>query len=190
MSTELTTIKDDRLRRYESGESVEEIAETDGVTPQTVELSIKATAQQIEFMKVRELRILKIEAQKANEEIRIKLREELTDKAQKTVEQLMKNKDPKAKAEGVKLFMKLASLEEKPMAPQTTVNVQQQQNNSNGSSEIDGYPDKMEERIARIRKDQLEGHRKAGLIDVEPIASEEEPEKNSPTFPNTRREDR
>ncbi len=38
-------------------------------------------------------------------------------------------------------------------------------------------PEKMEQHIARIRKRQLEGHRKAGLIDVEPAKPEiEEPE--------------
>ena len=55
------------------------------------------------------------------------------------------------------------------------VNVQQQNNNRQP-------PEKMEEQIARIRKRQLEGHRKAGLMDIEPTkpeTKEPEPEKKS-----------
>ena len=85
------------------------------------------------------------------------------------VKALVNSADDKSKAEGIRLYLKVVSLEEKPVAPQTTVNVQQ--NNAN-INETAGPPMKMEERIAAIRKAQVEGYAKT--IDVEPIQEEKE----------------
>ena len=75
--------------------------------------------------------------------------------------------DPKMLISGLNQYMAAVVMTEKPApAMATVVNVLQ---SNNGRP-----PDKMEEHIARIRKRQIEGHRKAGLIDVEPTKPETE----------------
>lgn len=160
----LAKLKDDRLVRYEAGETLEEIAEKDGITSETAAACIKDIEKRIDFSKLRELRILKYEGAISNELIRNQYRKDLAAANKKAIKALLVSDDPKSKVEGVKLYLKVVSLEEKPVAPQTTVNVQQ--NNSNIET-VTGPPMKMEERIAEIRKMQVAGHSKT--IDVEPI---------------------
>ncbi len=165
-------IKDDRLVRYEAGETIDEIAEKDGITPETAALCIKDIERRIDFSKLRELRILKYEGAISNEKIRNQYRKDLQAATKKAIKALLTSGDAKDKVEGAKLYIKVVSLEEKPVAPQTTVNVQQTNITENS---VSGPPQKMEERIAQIRKMQLEGHAKA--IDVEAIP-EKEPKTN------------
>jgi predicted transcriptional regulator len=166
----LAKLKDDRLVRYEAGETLEEIADKDGITPETAASCIKDIEKRIDFAKLRELRILKYEGAITNELIRNQYRKDLKAAVKKAVKALVNSDDDKSKAEGIRLYLKVVSLEEKPVAPQTTVNVQQ--NNSNINEGASGPPMKMEERIAAIRKAQVEGHAKT--IDVEPIPEEKE----------------
>jgi len=161
----LAKLNDDRLLRYEQGETIEEIAEKDGITPETAAACIKDIEKRIDFSKLRELRILKYEGAITNELIRNQYRKDLKTAVKKAVKALVNSDDDKSKAEGIRLYLKVVSLEEKPVAPQTTVNVQQ--SNSNINETDGGPPMKMEERIAKIRKMQIEGHAK--VIDVEPV---------------------
>ena len=158
----LSKINMDRLERYEAGESLQEIAKQEGVTVETVENYIKEIADRIEWAKTRELRVLKQESAIANEKIRIEYRKDLNDEAKSAVSSLLKSSKAKDKVEGLKSYLKVVSLEEKPTSPQTTVNVQQ--NNSNNGEPSSGPPEKMEERIARMRKEQKAGHKRAGLV--------------------------
>ncbi len=160
----LAKLKDDRLVRYEAGETLEEIAEKDGITLETATSCIKDIEKRIDFSKLRELRILKYEGAISNELIRNQYRKDLRAATKKAIKALLASSDEKSKAEGIRLYLKVVSLEEKPVAPTTTVNVQQ--NNSNINETVAGPPMKMEERIAQIRKMQVEGHAKT--IDVVP----------------------
>ncbi len=181
----LAKINDDRLVRYEGGETLDEIAEKDGVSVESVTASIKDIEKRIDFSKLRELRRLKFDGAISNEKIRNQYRKDLAAANKKAIKSLLTSDDPKDKVEGVKLYLKVVSLEEKPMAPTTTVNVQQTNANISESS---GPPQKMEERIAHIRKMQLEAHK---VIDVEPVP-EKKPrkKKKKAARTQTRKEDR
>jgi len=181
----LAKLNDDRLVRYEAGETLVEIAEKDGVSVEHVAASIKDIEKRIDFSKLRELRVLKFDGAISNEKIRNQYRKDLAAANKKAIKSLLGSEDPKSKAEGVKLYLKVVSLEEKPTAPQTTVNVQQTNANISESS---GPPQKMEERIANIRKMQLEGHGKP--IDVEPIPEKKPRKKKKAPRTQARKENR
>ena len=180
----LEKINDDRLVRYEAGETLIEIAEKDGISIESVAASIKDIEKRIDFSKLRELRVLKFDGAISNEKIRNQYRKDLAAATKKAVKSLLNSEDPKSKAEGIKLYLKVVSLEEKPAAPTTTVNVQQTNANISESS---GPPQKMEERIAHIRKMQLEAHK---VIDVEPVPEKKPRKKRKAPRTTTRKEDR
>jgi len=179
----LAKINDDRLVRYENGETIEDIAEQDGVSVEYVAASIKDIEKRIDFSMLRELRRLKFDGAISNEKIRNQYRKDLAAANKKAIKSLLSSDDPKSKAEGIKLYLKVVSLEEKPTASTTTVNVQQ--TNANISESVSGPPQKMEERIAHIRKMQLEAHK---VIDVVP---EKKPRKKKKAVrTQTRKENR
>jgi hypothetical protein len=180
----LEKINDDRLVRYEAGETLIEIAEKDGISIESVASSIKDIEKRIDFSKLRELRVLKFNGAISNEKIRNQYRKDLAAANKKAIKALLSSTDDKSKAEGVRLYLKVVSLEEKPTAPTTTVNVQQTNANISESS---GPPQKMEERIARIRKMQLEAHK---VIDVEPVPEKKPRKKKKPARTTTRKENR
>ncbi len=169
-----------RLEKSRSGNSAEEIAAEEGVTLETVERSLSQAKSQ-------ELLEARTRIERKNNQLRQRVQRDLSDAFIAGLKKLLEGKkqvilvvgeevvvreidDPKTLLSGLNEYMKAVVMVEKPSpALATVVNIQQ---TNNGRP-----PDKMEEIIARIRKRQIEGHRKAGLIDVEPIKSEtEEPE--------------
>ena len=169
-----------RLEKSRAGKSVEEIATEEGVTQDTVERSLSQANSQ-------ELLEARTRIERKNNQLRQRVQRELSDAFIAGLKKLLEGKkqvvlvvgdevvvreidDPKTLLSGLNHYMAAVVMTEKPApALATVVNIQQNNNRQ--------PPDKMEEHIARIRKRQLEGHRKAGLIDVEPIKSEtEEPE--------------
>ena len=169
-----------RLEKSRAGKSVEEIATEEGVTLETVERSLSQANSQ-------ELLEARTRIERKNNQLRQRVQRELSDAFITGLKKLLEGKkqvilvvdnevvvreidDPKTLLSGLNEYMKAVVMVEKPSpALATVINVQQ--NNSSRP------PDKMEEHIAQIRKRQLEGHRKAELIDVEPSNSEtKEPE--------------
>ncbi len=167
------------LIRYEmfvAGKSFQEIADEENISLETVRGSIREE-------KVRRNLELRERVEHANNRLRRRVQRELEDAFLSALKRLLQGQkevpfsvaggdivsrfieDPKALMLGIEQYRKTVSLEEKP-APSHTTQIHVQQTNSSRP------PDKMEEIIARIRKRQIEGHRKAGLIDVEPTKSE------------------
>ena len=172
-----------RLEKSRAGKSAEEIATEEGVTVDTVERSL-TQANSHEFLEAR------TQIERKNNQLRRRVQRECEDKFVAGIGKLLDGekevalvvdgevvvtaiRDPKALLNGLNQFMAAVAMTEKPApAPAAIVNIQQ---NNNGRP-----PEKMEERIVRIRKAQVAGHLKAGLIDIEPIKSEtEEPEKTT-----------
>ncbi len=170
-----------RLEKSRAGKSEAEISTEEGVTQETVERSLSQANSQ-------ELLHARSQIEGKNNQLRQRVQRELSDAFIAGLKKLLEGKkqvllvvdnevvvreidDPKTLLSGLTHYMAAVVMTEKPApAPATIVNVQQQNNNRQP-------PDKMEEHIAQIRKRQLEGHRKAGLIDVEPTKPEtEEPE--------------
>ncbi len=162
----------ERLEKSRAGKSAEEIATEEGVTQDTVERSLSQANSQ-------ELLETRTRIERKNNQLRQRVQRELSDAFITGLKKLLEGKkqvilvvdnevvvreidDPKTLLSGLNEYMKAVVMVEKPSpALATVVNIQQ--NNSSRP------PDKMEEHIAQIRKRQLEAHRKAGLIDVEPI---------------------
>ena len=176
------------LLRYEmfvAGKSFQEIAEEENVSVETVRGSVREE-------KVRRNLALRERVEHENNRLRRRVQRELEDAFLSALKRLLQGQkevpfsvsggdivsrfieDPKALMLGIEQYRKTVSWEEKPAPSHSTQILNVQQNNSSRP------PEKMEERIARIRKRQLEAHRKAGLIDVEPSKSgteEPDPEK-------------
>ncbi len=170
-----------RLEKSRAGKSVEEIAVEENVTVDTVERSLNQANSQ-------ELLEARSRIERKNNQLRQRVQRELSDAFIAGLKKLLEGKkqvllvvdnevvvreidDPKTLLSGLNHYMAAVVMTEKPApALATIVNVQQQNNSSRP-------PDKMEEHIAQIRKRQLEGHRRAGLIDVKPTKTEtKEPE--------------
>ena len=165
-----------RLEKSRSGHSPEEIAAEEGVTLETVERSLNQANSQ-------ELLEARTRIERKNNQLRQRVQGELSDAFIAGLKKLLEGKkqvilvvggevvvreidDPKTLLSGLNEYMKAVVMVEKPSpALATVINVQQ----TNSSRP----PDKMEEHIAQIRKRQLEGHRRAGLIDVESTKPEE-----------------
>ncbi len=169
-----------RMEKSRAGKSAAEIATEEGVTQETVERSLSQANSQ-------ELLEARTRIERKNNQLRQRVQRELSDAFIAGLKKLLEGKkqvilvvgdevvvreidDPKTLLSGLTEYMKAVVMGETPSpALATIVNVQQ---NNNGRP-----PAKMEERIAQIRKRQLEGHRRAGLIDVKPTKTEtKEPE--------------
>ncbi len=173
------------LLRYEmfvAGKSFQEIADEENVSVETVRGSVREE-------KVRRNLALRERVEHENNRLRRRVQRELEDAFLSALKRLLQGQkevpfsvaggdvvsrfieDPKALMLGIEQYRKTVSLEEKPAPSHSTQILNVQQNS------IRQPPERMEEIIARIRKRQLEAHRKAGLIDVEPIKTEtKEPE--------------
>jgi len=173
------------LIRYEmfvAGKSFQEIAKEENVSVETVRGSVREE-------KVRRNLELRERVEHENNQLRRRVQRKLANDYLAALKKLLQGQkevpfsvaggeivsrfieDPKALMLGIEQYRKTVSLEEKPAPSHTTQILNVQQNNSSRP------PDRMEERIAGIRKRQLEGHRRAGLIDVEPTEPEtEEPD--------------
>jgi len=169
---------------FVAGKSFQEIAEEENVSVETVRGSVREE-------KVRRNLELRERVEHENNRLRRRVQRKLEDDYLSALKRLLQGQkevpfsvaggdvvsrfieDPKALMLGIEQYRKTVSLEEKPAPSHSTQILNVQQNNSSRP------PDKMEEHIARIRKRQLEGHRRAGLIDVEPTKPETEEPKGS-----------
>lgn len=135
-----------RWMRHASGESPEEIADSDGVSVDTVMQSLKKGSD-IENTRVT-LRIMEMRGRRAieTEELRQQMQQEFAEKYKKALSHLLEGKavvierladgtvnikeyvDPKVLVAGMDQFRKSVSMDEKPAVPTTVVNVNQQNN--------------------------------------------------------------
>ncbi len=160
-----------RLEKSRAGKSIEEIATEEGVTQETVERSLSQANSQ-------ELLQARSRIERKNNQLRQRVQRELSDAFIAGLGKLLEGRkevalvvdgevviktvdDSKMLISGLNQYMAAVVMTEKPAPPPSTI-VNVQQNNSRQP------PERMEERIAQIRKRQLEAHRRAGLIDVEP----------------------
>jgi hypothetical protein len=139
-----------RYTRFMNGEALEKIAETDGVSLEKVRRDISKRKKLNENRLRRQVIEHRIEGQLENEKLRKKARARLSGKFLDSLDKLLEGKriiisrdkktgevtieevvDPEVMATGIELYMKTASLEEKPAPAPTVVNVQQNQNNNN-----------------------------------------------------------
>lgn len=181
----------DRFIRFQSGQSMEEIAHDEGVALVDIQASIEKAIHHDQIRKNQQLMNLRMDAQIENEKIRAHTRKKFQPDAEVALGKLLvgertviqKNKetgeltqisytDVDVIALGLEHYRKSISLEEKPApAPGTVVNVQSNTNTTNiVSNGNGGRPMTFEERIASIRRDQKTAH---ALPESEP---ESEPE--------------
>ncbi len=171
------------LIRYEmfiAGKTVQEIADEENVSVETVRGSIREE-------KVRRNLEVRERVEHENNRLRRRVQRNLEDDFFSALERLLKGQkevpfsvtggdvvsrfieDPKALMLGIEQYRKTVSLEEKPMqAPTTVVNVQQ--NNRPLAPDF-------EERIRRLRKEQEESIKAAAADKVVDVESEEIEEK-------------
>lgn len=193
MATEALTVKsagidNDRFIRFQSGQSMEEIANDDKVALSDVQMSIESAARDDHIRKQRELVNLRMDAQIENERIRKRTRSKFSADADVALGKLLvgertvvqKNKetgelssfvytDVDTIATGLEHYRKSISLEEKPApAPGMVVNVQSNtttQNIMGGGMGSNGKVMTFEERIQSIRQKQREAQ--SGIPDSE-----------------------
>lgn len=173
LATKIETASVDlnRYFRNQDGESLTEIAAKDNITPHQCTISIRNGANMHEAQQLIRLKALKMEGLLQNEVGRRNLRE-LIPQIRPKVEQLLGGKrtmvevnkqtgehrtyeieDPDVIALGLQLLQKLISMEEKPAASQTTVNINQ--NNMNVDTGGQGTVElTFEERLAKVKMDQ------------------------------------
>ena len=166
----------ERLKRLREGQTLEQIAATDGIVVANVATTIRE-AVELERAEIRERTLdAKIRAELKNEKIRALIRNQLGQKyitalellldGQKSVvikneagfEEVVTITDLEAVANGLKHFRESISLQERPAAPQTNIVVDNRQQTANLR-----ITDR-EQMIDRIRSQQALGHERLGLI--------------------------
>lgn len=188
-----------RYERFKKGETIEQIAEKDGVKVETIRLAILAFDKKYELLTQNAIVRERLEGELSNEKLRAAIRTRVHAKVLKAIDTLVtgerkyvsfdqtKGKFVTVKATdfnmmlaGIKEFQKLVSLEQKPQVPTTVVNVNQTNNNNPAQGED------FEERMRRIKKQQKESIEAAEaekkVIDVEPVEEEEEEEAEEPEW--------
>lgn len=188
METAALTVKsagldNDRLIRFESGHSMEEIARDDHVSLAEVQSSIEIAARHEQIRKNHQLMNLRQDAQIENEKIRAHYRKKFHADAETALGKLLKGEktvvqknaltgelseftytDVDTIALGLDHYRKSITLEEKPApAPGTVVNVQSNTNTTIVSSNGNGHSMTFEERIAAIRRDQKHAHEQRSI---------------------------
>lgn len=185
-----------RYERYRSGKTIEQIAEADGVKPETVKLDILAYGKKFELLTQNAIQRERLEGELSNEKLRTAIRARVHKKVLKSIETMVDGKrkfvsfdqtkgkyvtitavDYQMMLAGIREFQKLVSLEQKPSVPHTIVNVNQ-------TNVTTGRTEDFEERIRRIKQEQKESiaAAEAKVIDVEPIEEEVEEEKKEPEW--------
>lgn len=180
-----------RYQRFKKGETIEEIAEADDVKVETIRLAILAFDKKFALLTQNAIVRERLDGELSNEKLRAAIRSRVHNKVLKAIDTLVtgerkyvsfdqtKGKFVTVKATdfnmmlaGIREFQKLVSLEQKPAAPQTVVNVNQ--TNVNNPSHGEDF----EERMRRIKQKQKESIAAAEaaekVIDVEPVEEEEE----------------
>lgn len=182
-----------RYQRFKQGETIEEIAEADDVKVETIRLAILAFDKKFALLTQNAIVRERLDGELSNEKLRAAIRSRVHNKVLKAIDTLVtgerkyvsfdqtKGKFVTVKATdfnmmlaGIREFQKLVSLEQKPAAPQTVVNVNQTNVNNPAHGED------FEERMRRIKQKQKESIAAAEaaekVIDVEPVEEEEEDE--------------
>lgn len=180
----------DRYTRFKMGESFLQIAEADGLDPEVIKISIRKGRSMYEAGQIIELRDLKheaaIEAEKIRREVRMRVATKIVDaidlllEGKQTVVQVNKLTgevtfkdyvDPEVLSMGIEHARKIIALEEKPIANQTLVNIQQNTQNVGGNSLGENRDFSYEERLARIRRAQSgsEIPMSRRIIEAEPV---------------------
>jgi len=180
-----------RYQRFKQGETIEEIAEADDVKVETIRLAILAFDKKFALLTQNAIVRERLDGELSNEKLRAAIRSRVHNKVLKAIDTLVtgerkyvsfdqtKGKFVTVKATdfnmmlaGIREFQKLVSLEQKPAAPQTVVNVNQTNVNNPAHGED------FEERMRRIKQKQKESIAAAEaaekVIDVEPVEEEEE----------------
>ncbi len=176
------------LIRYEmfmGGKTVQEIADEENVSVETVKGSIREE-------KVRRNLELRERVEHENNRLRRRVQRNLEDDYLSALKRLLQGQkevpfsvagghivsrfieDPKALMLGIEQYRKTVSLEEKPMQAHTTV-VNVQQNNRPVAEDF-------EERIRRLRKEQEESIKAAAAEKVVDVESEEVEEEKEPEW--------
>ena len=128
-----------RLGRFKAGETVEEIAESEGVTPGTVLAGVQRAQKRKEMFLLFELVDMKLQGALDNERIRHRIRSELSEKLVSALELLLSGKrtiiisnpitgeivaeeiiDPEVIAIGIEQVIKIISIEQRPEQPMQT----------------------------------------------------------------------
>ncbi len=188
-----------RYERYRSGKTIEQIAEADGVKPETVRLDILAYEKKFELLTQNAIQRERLEGELSNEKLRTAIRAKVHKKVLKSIDLMVEGKrkfvsfdqakgkyititavDYQMMLAGIREFQKLVSLEQKPSVPHTVVNVNQ-------TNVTTGRTEDFEERIRRIKQEQKESiaaaeEAKVIDVDVEPIEEEVEEEKKEPEW--------
>lgn len=182
-----------RYERFKKGQSLEEIAEEDSVKVETVRMDVLAYEKKFELLTQNAIMRERLDGELENEKLRKLIRSKVHKKVLKAIDKMVEGKrkfvsfdqqkgkyvtveatDFQMMLAGIKEFQKLVSLEQKPAAPATIVNVNQTNNNNAPESED------FEERMRRIKQQQKESMAAAEaekkIVDVEPIEAEEEEE--------------
>lgn len=178
-----------RYQRFKKGETIEEIAKADGVKVETIRLAILAFDKKFALLTQNAIVRERLDGELSNEKLRAAIRSRVHNKVLKAIDTLVtgerkyvsfdqtKGKFVTVKAvdfnmmlQGIKEFQKLVSLEQKPAAPHTVVNVNQTNVNTSHGEDF-------EERMRRIKQKQKESIAAAEaaekVIDVEPVEEEE-----------------
>ncbi len=179
-----------RYQRFKQGETIEEIAEADDVKVETIRLAILAFDKKFALLTQNAIVRERLDGELSNEKLRAAIRSRVHNKVLKAIDTLVtgerkyvsfdqtKGKFVTVKATdfnmmlaGIREFQKLVSLEQKPAAPHTVVNVNQ--SNVNNPSHGEDF----EERMRRIKQKQKESIAAAEaaekVIDVEPVEEKE-----------------
>ncbi len=182
-----------RYLRFKHGESIIDIAQSEGTDPEAVKISVRKGRNMYEAEQILKLRDLKHTALIETEEIRRDIRRRISKQLVDSVERLLQGKrtvvevnkltgevtlheivDPEVISMGIEHARKSISLDEKPAANQTTVNIQQNNGAGDGSISVESS---YEQRLARIRARQI-GPASQRVIDVQADeVSESEPAK-------------
>ncbi len=187
---EKTSIDLRRYLRFRDGETLLQIAESDQLTPDAVKISLRIGRQMHEASQMLTLRDLKYTGAIETEQIRQQVRDSVKDKIVSAVDQLLTGKrtivetetatgkvtlheivDPEVISMGITHARKIVSLDEKPAANQTTVNIQNNQNNSGSEAPTPVGGLSYEDRLRNIRSAQTNKR----VIEAEFETSAEEP---------------
>jgi hypothetical protein len=178
MSPKMLQVNDEdlnvsRYKRHLSGETYEQIAETDGITRTEALRTVAAGKNLVNGELVRKIADKRIVSSLAREELRGEAMERLGKKVIDSLKKLLDGKrivvykdkltgavrmeevdDPKMIVMGIEKFCKVTSLEEKPAVQQTVVNVQQ------NTIPVGGHRMDFEGMLAKIRQERLEEKQK------------------------------
>lgn len=159
-----------RYLRFKDGETLLEIAEADNITPDAAKISLRIGRNMHEAGQLLVLRDLKYTGAIETEEIRAKVRASVSEKIVTAVDQLLTGErtvvetnlvtgqvtlhkivDPEVVSMGITHARKIVSLDEKPAANQTTVNIQQNNNSGSGDGPVSVGGLSYEDRLRNIR---------------------------------------